>query len=55
MGVPPSAFWCYRDEDYIGAVKGIAAKTKHPFTIETRILEKLMTYTKCCALLNDEQ
>ncbi len=42
----PSAFWCYRDEDYIGTVKGIASKTKHPFTLETRLLEKLMIWTK---------
>jgi hypothetical protein len=42
----PAAFWCYRDEDYIGTVKGIAAKTKHPFTLETRLLEKLMIWTK---------
>jgi hypothetical protein len=42
----PSAFWCYRDEDYIGTVKGIAAKTKHPFTLETRLLEKLMIWSK---------
>jgi hypothetical protein len=42
----PSAFWCYRDEDYIGTVKGIAAKTKHPFSLETRLLEKLMIWTK---------
>jgi hypothetical protein len=35
-------FWCYRDEDYVGAVKTIAAKSKHPATIEPRIVEKLM-------------
>ena len=38
----PSQFWCYRDEDYVGAVKTIAAKTKHPHTLEERISEKLM-------------
>jgi hypothetical protein len=42
----PAAFWCYRDEDYIGTVKRIASKTKHPFTLETRLLEKLMIWTK---------
>jgi hypothetical protein len=37
----PSSFWCYRDEDFVGVVKGIAAKTKHPFTLEERIVQKL--------------
>jgi hypothetical protein len=37
----PSSFWCYRDEDFIGVVKGIASKTKHPFTLEERIVQKL--------------
>jgi hypothetical protein len=46
----PSAFWCYRDEDYIGAVKGIARKTKHPFTLEKRILEKMSVWTKLASL-----
>jgi hypothetical protein len=45
----PSEFWCYRDEDYIGVVKGIARKTKHPSTIEKRILEKMMIWTKVSA------
>ena len=38
----PSNFWCYRDEDYVGAVKTIASKTKHPKTLEKRVAEKLM-------------
>jgi hypothetical protein len=38
----PSQFWCYRDEDFVGAIKTMAAKTKHPFTLEQRLLEKLM-------------
>jgi hypothetical protein len=38
----PSNFWCYRDEDYVGAVKTIASKTKHPHTLEKRVAEKLM-------------
>jgi hypothetical protein len=42
----PSTFWCYRDEDYIGAVKRVAQKSKHPFTIEKRIMEKLRILTK---------
>ena len=37
----PNAFWCYRDEDFIGAVKGIARKTKLPATLEYRVLQKL--------------
>ena len=42
----PSAFWCYRDEDYIGAVKRIAQASKHPWTIEKRVMEKLRILTK---------
>ena len=37
----PSAFWCYRDEDFVGAIKKIAAKSKHPATLERRCIEKL--------------
>lgn len=45
----PADFWCYRDEDYIGVVKTIARKTKHPATVEKRILEKMMIWTKVSA------
>lgn len=38
----PSAFWCYRDEDFVGAVKRIAGKSRHPATLEVRVAEKLM-------------
>jgi hypothetical protein len=38
----PSSFWCYRDEDFIGAVKIIAAKSNHPHTLEQRVMEKLL-------------
>jgi hypothetical protein len=38
----PSRSWCYRDEDFVGAVKTIALKTPHPFTLEQRVIEKLM-------------
>jgi hypothetical protein len=37
----PSSFWCYRDEDFIGAIKVIAGKTKHPATLEERMMQKL--------------
>ena len=37
----PSAFWRYRDEDFVGAIKAIARKSSHPFTLEQRIVEKL--------------
>jgi hypothetical protein len=40
-GSPPRS-WCYRDEDFVGRVKTIAQKTSHPFTLEQRVLEKLM-------------
>jgi hypothetical protein len=38
----PSTFWCYRDEDFIGVVKIIAAKSCHPATLERRVIEKLL-------------
>jgi hypothetical protein len=37
----PSHFWCYRDEDYVGNVKRICAKTKDPRTLESRVMQKL--------------
>ena len=41
----PARSWCYRDEDFIGAVKRIAQKTSHPHTLEKRCMEKLMILT----------
>jgi hypothetical protein len=38
----PARFWCYRDEDFIGAVKTIAAKSANPRTLEMRVVEKLL-------------
>lgn len=37
----PSSFWCYRDEDFVGSIKAIANKTKHPATLEEKMLQKL--------------
>ena len=37
----PSMFWCYRDEDFVGVMKSIASKTKHPATLEKRMIQKL--------------
>jgi len=38
----PNRCWCYRDEDFVGAVKTIAARSSHPSTLECRVCEKLM-------------
>jgi hypothetical protein len=38
----PSSFWCYRDEDFIGATKKVASKSLHPKSIEKRVMEKLL-------------
>ena len=38
----PSQFWNYRDEDFIGAIKRMAATSRFPATIEKRLREKLM-------------
>jgi hypothetical protein len=37
----PRSSWCYLDEDFIGFMKSIASKTKHPRTLEVRIMQKL--------------
>ena len=37
----PNRCWCYRDEDFVGCVKKIASKTKHPATLESRVMLKL--------------
>ncbi len=37
----PAKFWCYRDEDFVGRVKRICAKTKMPSTLEVRVMQKL--------------
>jgi len=36
----PSTFWCYGDEDYMGAIKSVCASSKHPATLERRVGEK---------------
>ena len=38
----PARSWCYRDEDFVGAVKLVAGKSKHPASLETLVSEKLM-------------
>lgn len=41
----PAGFWCYGDEDFVGKVKVVASRTKHPRTLEVRVMEKLMIRT----------
>jgi hypothetical protein len=38
----PHRSWCYRDEDYVGAIKNLTARTKHARTLEDRVAQKLM-------------
>ena len=40
----PKHSWCYSDEDFVGLVKRIAVTTKHPLTVEKRLLEKYRLY-----------
>ena len=40
----PRHFWCYGDEDFVGLVKRICAQTRHPRTMEARILSKYRLY-----------
>ncbi len=37
----PAKFWCYRDEDFVGNVKNVCARTKHPGTLEVRVMQKI--------------
>ena len=37
----PSQYWCYRDEDFVGNIKRLCARTRHPATLESRVLLKL--------------
>jgi hypothetical protein len=37
----PTMFWCYRDEDFCGAIKSIRAKTEAPSTMEINVLKKI--------------
>ena len=36
----PRDFWCYGDEDFLGFVKGVAAGSRHPATLERVVLQK---------------
>ena len=36
----PRNFWCYGDEDFVGAIKRIAMQTKHPKSMERVLLAK---------------
>jgi len=38
----PSRAWCYRDEDFVGSVKQIACKSKHPANLEKLVTDKMM-------------
>ena len=30
----PRNFWCYKDEDFVGTVKSVCSRTRHPNTLE---------------------
>ena len=38
----PNQFWCYADEDFVGAIKSVCTMSKHPRTLESRVAEKSM-------------
>ena len=48
-GSPRNA-WCYRDESFVGALKLVCARLKHPWTLEetvtlkTKIFDAVQTY-----------
>ena len=50
----PARFWCYRDADYVGCIKNIAAKSKHPWTLEDRVGEKLRIWAALESLDTDD-
>ena len=37
----PKDYWCYRDEDFVGGLKQICAKSKHPRSIEKVVMKKM--------------
>jgi hypothetical protein len=37
----PASCWCYRDEDHVGTIKRICARTRDPRTLESRVLQKI--------------
>ena len=50
----PRRFWCYMDEDYMGDIKNIAAKSTHPKTLESTVMKKVQLGSGIRAwLLND--
>ena len=40
----PRRFWCYGDESYVGAIKTLASRSKHPHTLERVVMEKLKVF-----------
>ena len=46
----PSTFNCYQDENFVGKVKKIAAKSRHPWTLSNLVLKKLGVLARLDAL-----
>ena len=36
----PASFHCFGDEDFVGSIKKVAQRSKHPHTLEQRVAEK---------------
>ena len=45
----PRDFWCYGDEGFVGNVKSIALRSRHPRTIEEVVLRKAQLHSGICA------
>ena len=40
----PRRFWCYGDESFVGAMKDLAGRSKHPSTLELVVMQKLQVF-----------
>ena len=42
----PRDFWCYGDEAWMGVIKSICARSKHPASLERMVLAKLRLWAR---------
>ena len=40
----PRRFWCYGDEAFVGAIKEVAGRSKHPHTLEEVVMKKMQIF-----------
>ena len=40
----PRRFWCYNDESFVGAIKNVAGRSRHPATLESVVMAKMQLF-----------